>query len=101
MGVAEGFDVMMSAGNAMMFLYRDICWPALSRMAAQLRDARRLAIGFDPDTAARSWDLRPSPTSPASSSPRHLERTPKRTYSTSPEKSVPRIRFFASNTRGA
>lgn len=78
-GIAEPFDVIVSAGNVMTFLAPDERRPALSRLAAHLADGGRLVVGFGADRgypfdeffadAAASglreevrlatWDLRP------------------------------------------
>lgn len=78
-GIAEPFDVIVSAGNVMTFLAPSTRVPVLSRLRSHLKPDGRAAIGFgagrdyefgqflDDATAARftpdlllsSWDLRP------------------------------------------
>ena len=45
-GVEEGFDVVISAGNVMAFLAPETRQPVLARLAAHLRPGGRLVIGF-------------------------------------------------------
>jgi SAM-dependent methyltransferase len=78
-GVAEGFDVVVCAGNVMTFLDPATRRPVLGRLAAHLREGGRIVIGFgaardyefedffadadsvglSPDLLLSSWDLRP------------------------------------------
>jgi SAM-dependent methyltransferase len=46
MGIDEGFDVVVCAGNVMPFLDPHTRQPVLERVAAHLRDGGRLVIGF-------------------------------------------------------
>lgn len=46
MGIDEGFDVVVCAGNVMTFLAPHTRQPVLERLAAHLRDRGRLVIGF-------------------------------------------------------
>jgi SAM-dependent methyltransferase len=46
MGIDEGFDVVVCAGNVMTFLAPHTRRPVLERLAAHLRDGGRLVIGF-------------------------------------------------------
>lgn len=79
MGIDDGFDVAVCAGNVMTFLAPHTRRPALERLAAHLRPAGRLVIGFGAgreypfdeffddlhqmglvaDVLLSSWDLRP------------------------------------------
>lgn len=78
-GIEDGFDAIVCAGNVMTFLDPDTRRPVLTRLAAHLRDGGRLAIGFGagrdyafadffddvaaaglvPDVLLSTWDLRP------------------------------------------
>ncbi|BBZ73723.1 class I SAM-dependent methyltransferase [Mycobacterium paraseoulense] len=78
-GIAEPFDVIVSAGNVMAFLAPSTRGPVLSRLRAHLADDGRAAIGFGagrdydfaeflgdaaaagfaPDLLLSTWDLRP------------------------------------------
>jgi SAM-dependent methyltransferase len=46
MGIEEGFDLVVCAGNVMTFLDPDTRQPVLDRLAAHLRDDGRIVIGF-------------------------------------------------------
>ena len=46
MGIAEGFDIAVCAGNVMPFLDPDTRRPVLDRLAAHLRDGGRIVTGF-------------------------------------------------------
>jgi len=79
MGIEEGFDLVVCAGNVMTFLDPDTRQPVLERLAAHLRDGGRIVTGFgsgrdysfaeffdDVDQVGlvaevllSSWDLRP------------------------------------------
>ena len=79
MGIEEGFDVVVCAGNVMTFLAPDTRQPVLSRLAGHLRPAGRIVIGFGAgrdypfdeffddidatglvaDVLLSTWDLRP------------------------------------------
>lgn len=79
MGVTEGFDVVVCAGNVMTFLDPATRRPVLARMRAHLREGGRVVIGFGtnrgydvddfladaqasglgPDVLLSTWDLRP------------------------------------------
>lgn len=78
-GIAEGFDVIIAAGNVMTFLDPDTRQTVLARLAAHLRPGGRLVVGFGagrdygfddffadatatglaPELSLSSWDLRP------------------------------------------
>ncbi|MET7419074.1 class I SAM-dependent methyltransferase [Dactylosporangium sp. NPDC005555] len=78
-GIAEGFDVVVSAGNVMTFVAKDTRREVLRRLRAHLRGAGRVVIGFGagrgyefddfladadaagllPDLLLATWDLRP------------------------------------------
>lgn len=78
-GIAEPFDVIVSAGNVMTFLAPSTRVPVLTRLRAHLADDGRAVIGFGagrdyafdqfladaagsglaPDLLLSSWDLRP------------------------------------------
>lgn len=78
-GIAEPFDVIVSAGNVMTFLAPSTRRRVLSRLRAHLKDDGRAAIGFgagrdygfgeflddaaaaglEPDLLLSTWDLRP------------------------------------------
>jgi SAM-dependent methyltransferase len=78
-GIAEPFDLIMSAGNVMTFLAPSTRVQVLSRLCAHLRDDGRAVIGFGagrdyefgqffddaaeagftPDLLLSTWDLRP------------------------------------------
>ncbi|OBB58105.1 SAM-dependent methyltransferase [Mycobacterium sp. 852013-51886_SCH5428379] len=78
-GIAEPFDVIVSAGNVMTFLAPSTRTQVLSRLRAHLSDDGRAVIGFgagrdyefgqfladaaeaglEPDLLLSSWDLRP------------------------------------------
>jgi SAM-dependent methyltransferase len=78
-GIAEPFDVIVSAGNVMAFLAPSTRIPVLSRLRAHVADDGRAAIGFGagrdyefdvflndavdagfaPDLLLSTWDLRP------------------------------------------
>ncbi|MEV0133024.1 class I SAM-dependent methyltransferase [Dactylosporangium sp. NPDC050688] len=78
-GIAEGFDVVVCAGNVMTFLAEDTRREVLRRMRAHLRGAGRVVTGFGagrgydfdtfladaetaglvPDVLLSTWDLRP------------------------------------------
>ncbi|OBI71489.1 bifunctional 2-polyprenyl-6-hydroxyphenol methylase/3-demethylubiquinol 3-O-methyltransferase UbiG [Mycobacterium sp. E740] len=78
-GIAEPFDVIVSAGNVMTFLAPSTRGQVLSRLRAHLRDDGRAVIGFGagrgyefaeffghaqaaglvPDLLLSTWDLRP------------------------------------------
>ncbi|HEY5011599.1 MAG TPA: class I SAM-dependent methyltransferase, partial [Acidimicrobiia bacterium] len=46
MGIAEGFDVVVCAGNVMTFLDPDTRRPVLDRLGAHLRAGGRIVTGF-------------------------------------------------------
>lgn len=78
-GIAEGFDVIVCAGNVMGFLAPSTRREVLARLRAHLREDGRAVIGFgagrgyefgdfladaaagglEPDVLLESWDLRP------------------------------------------
>ena len=78
-GIAEGFDVIVCAGNVMTFLAPSTRGEVLRRMGGHLREGGRAAIGFGagrgydfeefladaaaaglvPDLLLSTWDLRP------------------------------------------
>ncbi|OBG11831.1 SAM-dependent methyltransferase [Mycolicibacterium celeriflavum] len=78
-GIAESFDVILSAGNVMTFLAPSTRVQVLARLRAHLRDGGRAVIGFGagrdyqfaeffddaaaaglaPDLLLSTWDLRP------------------------------------------
>lgn len=78
-GIAEGFDVVVCAGNVLTFLDPSTRRPVLARMAAHLREGGRVVTGFGagrgysfeeffddvqsvglaPDVLLAGWDLRP------------------------------------------
>jgi SAM-dependent methyltransferase len=78
-GIAEGFDVIVSAGNVLAFLAPDTRRPVLTRLRAHLRPGGRIVVGFgagrgyeftdlladaaasglSPDLLLSTWDLRP------------------------------------------
>lgn len=79
LGISEGFDVVVSAGNVMAFLDPATRRTVLARLAAHLRDGGRVVTGFgagrdydfeefladvaaaglSPDVLLGTWDLRP------------------------------------------
>jgi SAM-dependent methyltransferase len=79
MGVGDGFDVIVSAGNVMTFLDPATRRPVLARLAAHLRDGGRIvtgfgagrdyafseflddvaAVGLETELLLSTWDLRP------------------------------------------
>ena len=79
MGIAEGFDLVVCAGNVLTFLDPATRRPVLARLAAHLRTGGRIVTGFGsgrdysfaeffddvehvglvPDVLLSSWDLRP------------------------------------------
>jgi SAM-dependent methyltransferase len=79
MGIEDGFDVVVCAGNVMTFLAPETRRPVLGRLAAHLRPAGRIVIGFGAgheysfdeffddldqmdlvtDVLLSTWDLRP------------------------------------------
>ena len=78
-GITEPFDIIVSAGNVVIFLAPSTRVPVLSRLRAHLRDEGRAVIGFGagrdyeyaeffadaesagftPDLLLATWDLRP------------------------------------------
>ncbi|HEU4361619.1 MAG TPA: SAM-dependent methyltransferase, partial [Mycobacterium sp.] len=78
-GIAEPFDVILSAGNVMTFLAPSTRVQVLSRLRAHLADGGRAVVGFGagrgyefseffddvadagltPDLLLSTWDLRP------------------------------------------
>jgi SAM-dependent methyltransferase len=79
MGIADGFDVVVCAGNVLTFLDPDTRRPVFEHLAAHLRPAGRIVTGFGSgrdytfteffddvtqvrlvaDLSLASWDLRP------------------------------------------
>ena len=79
LGITEGFDAVVCAGNVMTFLDPATRRPVLARFAAHLREGGRVVIGFGadrgydfdefvadaetaglmPDVLVSTWDLRP------------------------------------------
>ena len=79
MGIAEGFDLVVCAGNVLTFLDPATRRPVLARLAAHLRTGGRIVTGFGsgrdysfaeffddvehvglvPDVLLSAWDLRP------------------------------------------
>jgi len=79
LGIGEGFDAIVCAGNVMPFLAPSTRVEVLSRLRAHLRDGGRIVTGFgagrgyefeafvgdaaaaglQPDVLLASWDLRP------------------------------------------
>jgi SAM-dependent methyltransferase len=79
LGIEEGFDVVVCAGNVMTFLAPETRRPVLGRLAAHLRPGGRIVIGFGAgrdysfdeffedldqvgllaDVLLSTWDLRP------------------------------------------
>ena len=79
MGIADGFDVAVCAGNVMAFLAPETRRPVLQRLASHLRPAGRIVVGFGAgreypfdeffddldhvglvaDVLLSTWDLRP------------------------------------------
>jgi SAM-dependent methyltransferase len=79
LGIEDGFDVVVCAGNVMTFLDPDTRRAVLARFAAHLRDGGRVvtgfgagrdydfaeffadvaAVGLEPELLLESWELRP------------------------------------------